>query len=340
MLQQTQVNTVIPYYMRFLKQYPTVKDLGSAPIKKILKSWEGMGYYQRARNLHQSAKIMLEQWSGKVPSSPRQLETLPGIGRSTAGAIASIAYGKRAPILDGNVRRVLCRLFAVQEDLSLPLVQNRLWKLSEELLPEQNVGPFNQALMDLGAMICLPKKPSCLLCPARSHCQAFRLGLQNQIPVKGTPRRLPHDRIVVGIIVKGKNLVMGQRPDRGLLGGLWSFPEIPAGETAITPEGLCQVFQKRIRLELHPVGSFDMVNHSYSHKKVSYLPFLFQSTQGRHRLSSPWQWIPRARLTAYPYSTATHRILEQLQNYWAVPESVSIAAEDVELYFRTPPRHR
>jgi A/G-specific adenine glycosylase len=339
MLQQTQVKTVIPYYLRFLKQYPSVKDLGRAPLKKILKSWEGMGYYQRARNLHQSAKIMLVKWSGKVPSNPGQLETLPGVGRSTAGAIASIAFGKRAPILDGNVRRVLSRMYAIQEDPKLPHVQNRLWEISEELLPDQNVGLFNQALMDLGAIICLPKNPSCLLCPMRTQCQAYRLGLQERIPVKGTTRRLPHDRMVVGIIVKGKNIVMGQRPDRGLLAGLWSFPELPAGEMASTPEGLCQAFQKCTRLELNPVGAFDIVHHSYSHKQVSYLPFLFQSTKGRHRLCSPWKWIPRARLPAYPYSTATRRILDQLRDYWVSPESVPIAAEGLESYSGKPPRH-
>lgn len=278
--------------------------------------------------------------TGKFPSHSEQMETLPGIGRSTAGAIASIAFGKRAPILDGNVRRVLCRLLAIQENPGLPHVQNQLWKISEELLPVRNVGTFNQAMMDLGAMVCLPKNPSCPLCPVRTQCQAYRLGLQERIPVRGTPRQLPHLHMAVGVILNGNNILMGQRPERGLLGGLWGFPETLLGNPALSQDGLCRTFQEYTGLSLNPADSLDRVNRTYSHKQVSYIPFLFQGTRNRHQPHSPWRWIPRTRLAAYPHSAAARHILDQLKRYWTVSEPRPIAAEDVARYSGTPPRHR
>ncbi|HLB94878.1 MAG TPA: A/G-specific adenine glycosylase [Nitrospiria bacterium] len=334
MLQQTQVTTVIPYYKRFLSSFPTVKVLAQASLQKVLKSWEGMGYYHRARNLHQAAQVVIEKWRGKTPSDPKQLETLPGIGRSTAGAIASIAFGKRAPILDGNVRRVLCRLFAIREGLRLPHVQERLWKLSEELLPIRRAGPFNQALMELGATVCLPQRPMCLLCPLRDQCEAQRLGLQDQIPIRSSTRPIPHHRIAVGIILKGRSLLMGPRPDRGLLAGLWGFPEIPASKTTQDKQALCQAFSDWTGFELDLVGLLKPVIHVYSHRHVTYLPYLFRCQGGTPSRYYPWQWVRWSQLPSYPFSVATRRMLDQVkaQRPSTSTEPLPLAAESPGLY--------
>ncbi|HSG04908.1 MAG TPA: A/G-specific adenine glycosylase, partial [Nitrospiria bacterium] len=165
MLQQTQVDTVIPYYHRFLKAFPTVSKLSRAPERKVLKLWEGLGYYSRARNLHRAAKEVHSGFEGKVPDTLEKLESLPGIGRYTAGAVASIAFDRRTPIVDGNVKRVLCRLFAIEDDPAATSVKNRLWELAESLVPGKSPGDFNQALMEFGATLCRPRNPSCGECP-------------------------------------------------------------------------------------------------------------------------------------------------------------------------------
>ena len=224
MLQQTQVATVIPYYEKFMATFPTTSDLTHAPLGAVLKVWEGLGYYARARNLQKAARIISDQYDGKMPEDIEALTSLPGIGRSTAGAIISIAYGKKAPILDGNVRRVICRLFAIRQNPSLAPVQKKLWNISESLVPEKNPRCFNQALMDLGAMICTPKNPDCTACCLRSLCLAYSKGLQKTLPVKSPGRKVPHYHIAAGVIWRGGKILITQRPAEGLLGGLWEFP--------------------------------------------------------------------------------------------------------------------
>src|SRR3990172_538269 len=220
MLQQTQVSTVIPYYERFMAAFPTVADLAHAPLGTVLKVWEGLGYYARARNLHRAAKMILEQHQVIMPEDIGALASLPGIGRSTAGAIVSIAYGKKAPILDGNVRRVLCRLFAIRQNPSLLPVQKRLWGLSEGLVPEKDPRSFNQALMDLGAMVCLPKDPDCPACCLKPFCLAYQKGIQKSLPIKSPGKKIPHYHVAVGVIWKGKKVLITQRPLERLLRGL------------------------------------------------------------------------------------------------------------------------
>jgi A/G-specific adenine glycosylase len=334
MLQQTQVITVIPYYRRFLESFPTLKHLARAPLQKVLKCWEGLGYYSRARNLHRAARMIEERWRGQIPSDPKQLETLPGIGRSTAGAMASIAFGLRAPILDGNVRRVLCRFFAIQEDPRSPSVLERLWRLSEALLPGRRIGSFNQALMELGATVCLPKNPLCLLCPVRDHCGAFRNGLQDEIPVKSRTRPVPHHRLMVGIIQKGPSLLMGQRPDRGLLAGLWGFPEIPAGRTIGDRPAVREAFSEWTGFDLELIGSLKPVTHLYSHRLVTYLPYLFEYQGGQPNRYYPWRWVRRSKLSSYPFSMATRRILDQIKIRSPKAENLPLAAESPQPYLR------
>ncbi|MCL5950211.1 MAG: A/G-specific adenine glycosylase, partial [Chloroflexi bacterium] len=181
LLQQTQVTTVIPYYERFLARFPTVASLAAARLDAVLKTWEGAGYYARARNLHRAAREIVTRFDGRVPSTVDELLSLPGIGRYTAGAIASIAYHRDAPVLDGNVIRVLCRYFGIREDPARAETQKELWAIAETLVPHGRAGDFNQGLMDLGAALCAPRQPACPACPLRRGCLARRLGLQEQL---------------------------------------------------------------------------------------------------------------------------------------------------------------
>ncbi len=189
MLQQTQVSTVIPYYHRFLSAYPTIGDLAASPLEKVLKQWQGLGYYARARHLHRTANQIVEGFGGAFPSDIKTLMSLPGIGRSTAGAILTIALGQRHPILDGNVRRVLCRFFAIKEDPRDKTLESMMWNLTYEQMPKHLPGFYLQAIMDLGATICKPRQPICDDCPVKRACGAKRKGLQTVIPLKKIKKR-------------------------------------------------------------------------------------------------------------------------------------------------------
>ncbi len=224
MLQQTQVQTVIPYYHRFVKTFPSFKALARAPLNRVLKRWEGLGYYSRARNLHALAKQVMRKHHGKLPRTYQEILRFPGIGRYTAGAVLSIAYDQPYPVLDGNVQRVLTRYFLIQNNIKELATQKKLWDLAARLVPQKNAGDYNQALMELGAMICTARAPACVQCPLRPGCQAFQTGLQEQLPVKDKAKTVPLYQIGAGIIWKGNHILIGQRPLKGLLGGLWEFP--------------------------------------------------------------------------------------------------------------------
>lgn len=224
MLQQTQVATVIPYFQRWLERFPTLKDLAEAPIDDALKLWEGLGYYARARNFHRAAQVVMRDYGGRIPDTVEELLKLPGIGRYTAGAIASIAFGHNAPVLDGNVKRVLSRVYAIA-DAQSPGAVEKLWQLCESLLPSGRAGPFNEALMELGATLCAPRAPECSRCPIRSACRAFAAGRPEAYPARTTRPPLPHRFAVAAVIEDGNGRVlMAQRQRHGLLGGLWEFP--------------------------------------------------------------------------------------------------------------------
>ncbi len=325
MLQQTQVITVIPYYRRFIKTFPTVSSLARAPLQKVLKLWEGLGYYSRARNLLRAAQAIRNQWKGKVPSSIEALSSLPGIGRYTAGAVASIAFELKAPVLDGNVRRVLCRIFAIRKDPRQAVVQDRLWSLAAEILPEQNVGDFNQALMELGATICLPQTPSCSGCPVSESCQAYQTGIQNRIPVRIVKQTLPHHTMLVALIQNGRGLLIGPRPERGLLAGLWSFPEMDWKDT--TSRQIEKAIEKRLGLKTNLLRPLEPVAHTFSHKRITYHPFLFNCVSAHNRLPDPWQWIPLDKIADYPLPNATRKILDQIAT-----DRLPLAAERSAIY--------
>jgi len=228
MLQQTRVAAVIPYFERWMERFPTVGDLAAAELDDVLAAWSGLGYYSRARNLHRGAKDVVERYGGELPKTAAELERLPGVGRYTAGAIASQAYGERAALVDGNVARVFARVFGIEDDIKSTKGQAELWKLAAELVPDQSPGDFNQGLMELGATVCTPKSPSCQSCPVSDHCFARRTGRQAELPVvrarkkAGDKPLLRHD--AVWLWREGEVLLARRRPE-GLFGGLWELPQ-------------------------------------------------------------------------------------------------------------------
>lgn len=269
MLQQTQVSTVIDYYQKFMKRFPTVKALAIAGEDEVLSYWSGLGYYARARNLHKTAKIINQQYSGHFPKEVDNLIALPGIGRSTAGAILSLGMQLHAPILDGNVKRVLSRFHAIEEPLAQTAVINQLWDIAAKYTPHQNVHKYNQAMMDLGATICTRSKPNCTHCPVIKGCQAFALGLQQKLPIKSVNKTRPKKVIRMLILKNSANeILLEKRPPTGIWGGLWSFPECSIKET------LSQWCKRHFDAEILTKKSLPAITHQFSHFELQIKPVL------------------------------------------------------------------
>ncbi len=301
MLQQTQVSTVIPYYSRFLKSFPTVRRLAKTDLSNVLKVWEGLGYYSRARNLHRASQIVSNHFHGEIPDQLEDLLALPGIGRYTAGAILSIAFNRPAPILDGNVKRVLSRLFATGGE-----TEGLLWRLSESLLPKGHASSFNQGLMDLGAMICTPKEPSCSKCPLGDLCRGRASGDPERFPTKTLKKKIPHIEAVSAVIQESGKVLLKRRPWAGLLGGLWEFPNWPAGEKKDFEEVLRHKVESELGLKVErkePLGSF---RQTFSHFKLTLHVFHCRVLSGKAKE----RWVPISRLRLFPMSRIHRRIAE------------------------------
>lgn len=271
MLQQTQVSTVIDYYQRFIRHFPDIETLATAKLDEVLAQWSGLGYYARARNLHKTASIVVNEFNGNMPSSLEALTDLPGIGRSTAGAILTLAYHQRFPILDGNVKRVLARFFAVDGWPGIKQVENRLWQYAEELLPQQRIANYIQAQMDLGATLCTRSKPDCQHCPLQTHCQAYSLSQPEAYPGKKPKKAIP-TRQTQWLVMQNDlgEVLLEQRPQQGIWGGLWSFPEIRDGEAA---DSYCQ---QRWHVQIHGHRALPPLQHVFTHYRLEISPTLLQ----------------------------------------------------------------
>jgi A/G-specific adenine glycosylase len=266
MLQQTTVAAVIPYYERFLESFQTVDDLASASLDEVITLWAGLGYYSRARNLHKAARQVVSEQGGGFPNTLDALTALPGVGRSTAGAILSIAFDKAVAILDGNVRRVLVRLFAWQEDPRSSRAEKQLWLWAAALTSQEQPHDYAQAIMDLGATVCVPRNPDCDNCPLQEICQASKKGLADDLPFARKQKKVPVRQQVALIISTSDGLLLQQRPPEGLLGGLWEFPT-----TDLPPELMAEQAAVRLLSELCLHGSLKKVGeirHAYSHFKL------------------------------------------------------------------------
>jgi A/G-specific adenine glycosylase len=316
MLQQTRVDTVRPYYERFLSRYPTVEALADAPLDDVLKTWEGLGYYSRARNLHRAARELVEKHDGALPDDHQALLQVPGIGPYTAAAVASIAYNRPHPVLDGNVIRVLCRLFRIESDPRSGSSRRRLRELAEELLHPQRASDFNQALMELGACICLPQKPLCSRCPVSPYCQAFKeLKDPSVLPKKVKRKPLPHHTIAVGLIWNDGKLLIDQRPEDSMLGGLWEFPggKVEPGETL--EECLAREVREELGIEIEVEEPFVTVKHSYSHFRITLHSFhcRYLGGQPQPKQVADWRWVRLSDLSKFAFPKANKRVLQALE---------------------------
>ncbi len=308
MLQQTQVATAIPYYHRFLKSFPTVRHLARADLSSVLKAWEGLGYYSRARNLHRAAQEVVSQFGGEIPDAPDDLLRLPGIGRYTAGAILSIAFNQNAPILDGNVKRVLSRLFAISGNPSK--TEKRLWSISGSLLPEGKANAFNQALMELGATLCTPRDPRCLLCPIGNLCRAYALGKPERYPARVVRKPIPHVHGVGGVIQRDGKVLLVRRPPRGLLGGLWEFPNIETENKERLKQAL-QNYLRRGGIVGVKIGKrIGVFEQTFSHFRLTLHIYSCETTDGKGN----GKWFPVKTLDHLAMSRIHRRIADSISD--------------------------
>jgi A/G-specific adenine glycosylase len=309
MLQQTRVETVTPYFERWMRRFPTVKELARAPLDDVLALWSGLGYYARARNLHSAAGEIVARYAGRFPRERESVHALPGIGRYTAGAILSIAFGLPEPILDGNVARVLSRVFLVEE----PGKHNqKLWALAESLVPAKGAGDFNQAMMELGATVCTPRGPACLACPLRAHCAAQQKGRQEEIPPPKKKAPLRAVEQVTVLVERQSKLLLVRRPPAGLWGGLW---EPPTGELApdeAPGEGAARVVHALTGLRLELVKPMRSFEHVLTHRRMRFHAFRARGS-GRVKLAQyeAARWLPVAAARELGVSAWAARLLEE-----------------------------
>ena len=301
MLQQTQVSTVIPYFQRFLARFPTVQTLAEAPLDVVIEHWAGLGYYARARNLHRCACEIVAVHAGKWPNSVSQLTTLPGIGRSTAAAIAAFAFGRRATILDGNVKRVLCRQFAVEGFPGQAVVDRELWALAERLLPESDIEAYTQGLMDLGATLCTRRQPRCDACPVAAGCKARRTERQAELPTPRPRTRLPERRATFVFISDGARLWLERRPPSGLWGGL-----------LVPPEGEAASVLARLGLIDASMRDLQPLRHSFTHFRLTLEPVLCLVSPSPLASESGMAWVAISQAARAGVPTPIRKLIEQI----------------------------
>ncbi len=314
MLQQTQVNTVMPYYDRWMTLFPTVQALAAAGEHEVLNAWEGLGYYSRARNMLKAARMVCEEYQGQFPATADELCKLPGIGRYTAAAISSIAFGADKAVLDGNVKRVLARVFEFSEAVNTPEGEKKLWVMAAELLPKGEASAYNQAVMDLGATICTPKSPDCSNCPVNVICKCYKNNQQDQFPVMREKQPVPHIDVVGAILRQNGLVLIARRPSKGLLGGLWEFPggKLEAGESHA--EALVREIREELGIEVTPTEKFGIYHHAYTHFKVT-LQAWFAELKGEEPTAleaSEIRWVRIEELVDYPMGKIDRSISNDL----------------------------
>jgi A/G-specific adenine glycosylase len=315
MLQQTQVTTVIPYFERFIERFPDIPSLAAAEQDEVMPYWAGLGYYARARNLHRCARVLMEQYDGHFPPRSIDIAELPGIGRSTAAAIAAFSYGERSPIMDGNVKRVFARYFGVHGQPGMRAVEQRLWALAEralELAPgDLDMAAYTQGLMDLGSQVCTRSKPACDSCPLSELCVARRLGQQNMLPTPRPKRAVPERSCAMLILVSEEHLLMERQADTGIWGGLWSLPRFDSAETLVAacrPKGI-QITDKA------RMASF---THTFTHFRLLIEPWLIHSPQ-RIEAEGNQAWIPMESLRDMGMPAPVRSLVDSLPQLSCAP---------------------
>ncbi len=306
MLQQTQVATVIPYYARFVARFPRLDALAEASLDEVMALWSGLGYYARARNLHRCARTIVEKYAGNFPSDPETIRRLPGVGRSTANAIAAFCFEARAPILDGNVRRLLCRHFGIEGYPGAAPIEARLWQLAAALLPEEDIATYLQAQMDLGALVCTRGRPRCHLCPLASSCIALHDGRTAELPAPRVRRTLPERSITLLVLRHRERIALERRPPAGVWGGLWSLPELPAGRdvAAFARDGL--------GVRLSAVSPAPSLCHGLTHFRLRIQPMLCAVEDFIAASESRLRWFTRADLGEVALPAPIRKILSAI----------------------------
>ncbi|MCC7264210.1 MAG: A/G-specific adenine glycosylase [Candidatus Latescibacteria bacterium] len=314
MLQQTRVDQMDAYFARFVQAFPTVHDLAAASEDQVLKAWEGLGYYARARNLHRAAREVAAR-GGQLPDTYEGLLALPGVGPYTAAAVSSIAFDRDHPVLDGNVTRVLCRLLRLEADPRQAAVKAALIAAGEQLLEPGQAGDFNQAMMELGARVCTPARPRCGECPVARHCRALaELDDPARLPRKAPRKPRPHYQVAAGLIWKGDLLLIAQRPSEGLLGGLWEFPggKQEAGETL--EQCLAREIREELAIEIAVDECLAQVEHGFTHFSITLHAFRARYLSGEPQTlgCAAWRWVDPSELGQYAFSRADLQVIEEL----------------------------
>ena len=320
MLQQTQVATVVPYFRRFIKRFPTVRRLADAPLDDVLRLWAGLGYYARARNLHKCARIVAREHGGRFPNTVEELSALPGIGRYTAGAIASIAFNRRAPILDGNVKRVLSRLFQIESDIRRNETADHLWTLAEAILPRKRCGDFNQSLMELGATLCLPRNPNCPDCPVSGICSAHAAGVVDQLPRTGRRPAPKEVQVVVAAVRRNGKFLIRRRKADSLWGGMWELPSIQMNGHKSRKAALVELLSA-LPSVLPTDSAFDSqtparpcgrITRRLTHRIMRMSVYLLPSPASSHSLRrcEDFKWIRPTEFDRFAFSTAQRKIID------------------------------
>jgi len=318
MLQQTRVETVIPYFERFLRRFPDLPALAQASQADVLHAWEGLGYYSRARNLHKCARLLCQQYACALPADLEALRKLPGIGRYTAGAIASIAFGIPTPALDANIRRVLARLLEIRELPGSPPGEKKLWEAAEHLLSRERPGDHNQALMELGALVCKPKAPDCPRCPLKGECLAYARGSQEGLPARKVSPAVPHYIVTAAVLRSGSRVLIARRPQDGLLGGLWEFP---GGKLEDTDPDLPACLRREILEELgveisvgEPLGVY---RHAYTHFRITLHAFACGLLAGQNVPESETvRWVRPEELAGFAMGKVDRLIANRLAHFF------------------------
>ena len=315
MLQQTRVDQAEPYFLRFTAAFPTVEALAAASLDDVLKNWEGLGYYSRARNLHRAARHIVAQHDGRIPDTEAAIRALPGVGPYTAAAVLSLAYDRPLAVLDGNVMRVLARVFAVDADTRSSATRNALQAVADALLPAAAPGSFNEALMELGATICTPRNPACGRCPLRPVCAAFAQGQTEHYPVVSKKKPVPHIEVAVGIVEDADGRVLIQRrPDEAMLGGLWEFPGGKREDDEPLTETCRRELREELGIEVEVGDRLACVNHAFSHFTITLHAFPCRVLEGtpRHHADQPVHWVAVDRLDDYAFPRANRRLIQVL----------------------------
>ncbi|MGH2582627.1 MAG: A/G-specific adenine glycosylase [Anaerolineales bacterium] len=319
MAQQTRLDTMLTYYRQWMRKFPTIAGLSTAREQDVLAMWEGLGYYSRARNLHKAAKIIVSNLDGQLPSEVEQLRELPGIGRYTAGMIASLAFNRDEPAVDGNAIRVLARVFNVEAPPISAAGREQIWQLAARHLPPRRAAQYNQALMDLGSDVCTPRTPNCVECPLKSHCQAYELGIQEKRPVKAKAPRIAQRNFAAAVIRKERNVLLRQRPPDGLLGGMWEFPNIQ-----ISNQRAKSKLTRALQDALGATFSFNRKGHEYQHTYShfhAHLAVYSSDLNGASKLGRvkfPYRWVSISKLHELPMGKLDRRIANDLNTKsWA-----------------------